>query len=508
MDMFVVRGGRPLKGRVRVRGAKNAALPVMAASLISDGPLTLHDVPDLVDVRTLAQLLGALGVNSDRQPDGSLRLEVIDNTPVVADYELVRRMRASICVLGPLLARRGRAVVSLPGGCNIGDRPIDLHLKGLSALGAEIQIDRGYVIARADRLRGGRVFLGGSFGSTVTGTCNVMAAATLADGVTTIESAACEPEVADFGRLLIAMGAKIEGLGTPFLKIEGVDSLSGAEHHVIPDRIEAATLLIAGAITKGEVTVENVCPEHLSAVLDKLAEIGVQIRASDDTTQTDRSSLHVSPSESLKPTECSALPYPGLPTDVQAQFMALLSLADGISVVTDKVFPDRFMHVAELVRLGASIHREGPSAIINGVKKLRGACVMASDLRASAALVLAALAAEGESVIRRIYHLDRGYEQLEQRLNHLGADIRRVKDIAENVPAQLRLDQPAISSGGVEAVDAVLQADSKALRKSSDRRQIRLDPGEASQHPASSQPDSTSRSAVGSRQEFPEQPSH
>ena len=473
MDMFVVRGGKPLKGRVRVSGAKNAALPIMAASLMADGPITLHDVPDLVDVRTLSQLLGALGVISERQADNSLRLEVIDSSPVVADYELVRRMRASICVLGPLLARRGRATVSLPGGCNIGDRPIDLHLKGLKALGADIRIERGYVIATAKRLRGGRVFLGGSFGSTVTGTCNVMAAATLADGVTTIESAACEPEVADYGRLLNAMGAKIEGLGTPFLRIEGVQSLSGAGHHVIPDRIEAATLLIAGAITRGEVIVENVCTAHLSAVLDKLNDIGVRVGISEDAGGSERSTLHVFPTQKLTPTECSALPYPGLPTDVQAQFMALLSRADGISVVTDKVFPDRFMHVAELVRLGASIHREGQSAIISGTDKLHGACVMACDLRASAALVLAAMAAEGESVIRRIYHLDRGYEQLETRLNSLGADIRRVEDCADNVPASLRLTQPVASASSLSETSKM-----DAIVKLDDGRQLRIDGAE------------------------------
>ncbi len=474
MDMFVVRGGKPLNGRVRISGSKNAALPIMAASLMADGPVILHDVPDLVDVRTLSELLGTLGVISQRQADKSLRLEVIDDSPVVADYELVRRMRASICVLGPLLARRGRATVSLPGGCNIGDRPIDLHLKGLKALGADIRIERGYVIAKADHLRGARVFLGSSFGSTVTGTCNVMAAAALADGVTTIESAACEPEVADYGDLLNAMGAKIEGLGTPFLRIEGVQSLSGAEHHVIPDRIEAATLLIAAAITRGEVVVENVRTAHLSAVLDKLNDVGVRVGISDDASEADRSTLHVFPSNQLTPTECSALPYPGLPTDVQAQFMALLSRADGISVVTDKVFPDRFMHVAELVRLGARIHREGQSAIISGTDRLHGACVMASDLRASAALVLAAMAADGESVIRRIYHLDRGYEQLEKRLNSLGADIRRVEDCAENVPASLRLTQPVVRASSLSETETT-----DATSKLENGRQIRIDEAES-----------------------------
>ena len=449
MDMFVIEGGVPLRGTVRSGGAKNAALPSMAAGGMADGLVTLNDVPDLVDVRTLARLLETLGVQSSRNDDQSLCLEVIDDAPVVADYELVRRMRASICVLGPLLARRKKAVVSLPGGCNIGDRPIGLHLKGLRALGAEIRIEHGYVIAEAERLRGANIFLGGSFGSTVTGTCNVLAAAVLAEGTTTIESAACEPEVADFGHFLNAMGALIEGLGTPFLKIEGVGSLSGTRHTIISDRIEAATFLIAAAMTRGEVTVENVCPAHLSAVIEKLREVGVPLDIHQEAVDASRASVTVRPGGSLKATECSALPYPGLPTDVQAQFMALLSRADGISVVTDKVFPDRFMHVAELVRLGASIHREGQSAIINGTGRLHGACVMASDLRASAALVLAAIAAEGESVIRRIYHLDRGYEQLEERLNLLGADIRRVEDCAENVPTSLRLTQPVFSAGGL-----------------------------------------------------------
>lgn len=467
MDMFVVQGGRPLKGRVRVSGAKNAALPIMAASIMADGPVTLHDVPDLVDVSTLAKLLGTLGLLVEHREDGALQLEVIDNSATVADYELVRRMRASICVLGPLLARRGRAVVSLPGGCNIGDRPIDLHLKGLEALGADIRIERGYVMAAAQRLRGANIFLGGSFGSTVTGTCNVLAAAVLADGVSTIESAACEPEVVDFGNLLVSMGARIEGLGTPFLRIEGVDRLSGTEHRVIPDRIEATTFLIAGAMTRGDVTVENTCPRHLSAVLDKLAQIGVPIAVTEDPNDLSRGSLRVLAPSSIRPTECSALPYPGLPTDVQAQFMALLSLADGISVVTDKVFPDRFMHVPELVRLGSRIHREGQSAIINGVDRLSGACVMASDLRASAALVLAALAADGETVIRRIYHLDRGYEHIEQRLNALGACVKRVEDNAGNVPSALR-SVPERSVAELERRNVT----------TSDGKQVRIDPAQ------------------------------
>ncbi len=443
MDMFVVHGGRRLCGRIRVSGAKNAALPILAAVLASDGPTLLHGVPDLVDVTTLCQLLTALGVevSRDGRPIGSddvpvsvaeepvcepvvdaaggcasngeapadeqdqyvpfpfgledadqlevspLKLEVINSGPCLADYELVRRMRAGICVLGPLLARRGRACVSLPGGCNIGDRPVDLHLKGLAALGADLRVERGYIFARAKHLRGAKIYLGGPFGSTVTGTCNVMTAATLADGVTTIEAAACEPEVVDLGNFLNRMGAKITGLGTPFLHIEGVESLTGCEHTIIPDRIEAATLMIAAAMTRGDVVLENIDVDHMTAVIEKLREIGVAI-------ETVGNAARVTVRDDLKAADCIMLPYPGIPTDVQAQLMALLSTVRGISIISDKVFPDRFMHASELARMGASIRREGPSAIISGVPELSGASVMASDLRASAALVLAALARE------------------------------------------------------------------------------------------------------------------
>ena len=475
MDMFVIRGGKPLSGRVRVDGAKNSALPIMAAALLADGPTVLHDVPDLVDVRTLGELLQSLGMSVERRADRSLALEVIDDRPVIADYELVRKMRASFCVLGPLLARRGRACVSLPGGCNIGDRPIELHLKGLRALGADIRVEKGYVIAEVTRLHGNRIYLGGPFGSTVTGTCNVMSAAVLAEGETIIEAAACEPEVIDLGNMLNAMGAKIEGLGTPFLRIEGVDRLTGVDHTVIPDRIEAATLMVAAAITRGCIEIENVRLTHLTAVIEKLREIGVRIELSDsEPTPLERldqldallSSLDSStvgqvskrsfprtprieepvirvegPLGDFHAVDATALPYPGLATDVQAQVMSLLCLAKGISVVSDKVFPDRFMHASELVRLGATIRREGPSAIISGVGQLSGACVMASDLRASAALVLAGLAAEGDTVVKRIYHLDRGYEALERKLNHLGAEIRRVEDKPENMPRSLCLTE-------------------------------------------------------------------
>lgn len=489
--MFVIRGGRPLAGRVRVGGAKNSALPVMAAALLADGETVLRDVPNLVDVNTLAELLRTLGMRVERRPDRSLAMEVIDQRPVIADYELVRKMRASFCVLGPLLARRGRACVSLPGGCNIGDRPIELHLKGLRALGAEIRVERGYVVAEVDRLHGNRIYLGGPFGSTVTGTCNVMSAAVLAEGETIIEAAACEPEVIDLGNLLNAMGARIAGLGTPFLRIEGVDRLTGVEHTVIPDRIEAATLMVAAAITGGCVELDNVDLTHLTAVVEKLREIGVRIDLADESptpieqlnaideligslgsdspsplalsgrggegqslegipslaplpgretrTGDENPVIRVEAPLQLRAIDATALPFPGLPTDVQAQFMSLLCLANGISVVTDKVFPDRFLHAAELVRLGATIRREGPSAIISGVRQLSGACVMASDLRASAALVLAGLAAEGETVVKRIYHLDRGYEHLERKLNYLGADITRIEDKPENMPRSLCL---------------------------------------------------------------------
>jgi len=469
MDMFVVRGGLPLNGRVAVGGAKNAALPIMAAAILADGPTLLHGVPALVDVATMAALLRSLGVDvcrPDGSPPSSLRLLVRDQSPAVAHYDLVRRMRAGVCVLGPLLARRGRAVVSLPGGCNIGDRPIDLHLKGLRAMGADVRIERGYVVAKAKRLRGAHIDLGGPFGSTVTGTCNVMSAATLAEGATVIESAACEPEVVDLGGYLNRMGARITGLGTPRIEIEGVDRLQGTEHTVIPDRIEAATLMIAAAITGGMVTIENARADHLAAVIEKLREAGVGIQRSDVGDRRseigDRRSGNVANRSDLRPpssdfraptsdvrlstlltvtapsrlraVDAVARPYPGIPTDVQAQLMALLCVAEGTSVVTDRVFPDRFMHAAELGRMGAVIRRDGPTAIVSGVPRLSGASVMASDLRASAALVLAALGAEGTTVIKRIYHLDRGYERLEDKLTALGADVRRVKDAPENVP--------------------------------------------------------------------------
>ncbi|HXY36467.1 MAG TPA: UDP-N-acetylglucosamine 1-carboxyvinyltransferase [Planctomycetaceae bacterium] len=432
MDMFVIEGGVPLSGTVAVSGAKNSALPLMAAALATEGKTVLRGVPRLVDVETLSLLLQTLGVQVRRDDHDALTLEVVDERPHVADYELVRRMRAGFCVLGPLLARRGRACVSIPGGCNIGNRPIELHLKGLRALGADISIERGYVIARAERLRGAHIDLRGPFGSTVTGTCNVMVAAALADGSTTIESAACEPEVVDLGNFLNAMGARITGLGTPILRIDGVRCLAAAQHTVIPDRIEAATIMIAAAITRSRVRLTGVRPAQMTNVLDKLRQIGVAIDLRTDA-------IDVCGNEPFRPVDCVALPYPGLPTDLQAQLTALLATVPGVSVVTDKIFPDRFMHAPELVRMGARIRREGNSAVIDGVDRLSGACVMACDLRASAALVLAGLAASGTTVVRRIYHLDRGYERLEAKLAQLGAKIIRTSDEPAHFPESLRL---------------------------------------------------------------------
>lgn len=417
MDRFIIQGGSPLHGTVRVSGSKNAALPMMAASLVASGPVRLRQVPNLADVRTLAALLQTLGIESQRE-GSNLTLQCVDDRPCRADYDLVRRMRASICVLGPLLAKRRKAIVSLPGGCNIGHRPIDLHLKGLRALGANIQIENGYVIASASRLKGANIHLGGDQGSTVTGTCNVMTAACLASGTTVINASACEPEVVDLGHLLVAMGAKISGLGTSQVIIDGVDELFGAEHTVIPDRIEAATLMIAAAMTGGDAMIENVVPDQMAAVIAILREIGITIESATN-------GCRVRVTGPLRPVDCRALPYPGFPTDAQAQLTALLCRVPGTSVVTDQVFPGRFMHVSELLRMGADIRRDGDSAIITGVASLSGAHVMASDLRASAALVLAALAAHGETTIHRIYHLDRGYEQLEVKLQQLGANVGR-----------------------------------------------------------------------------------
>ncbi|MCI0340371.1 MAG: UDP-N-acetylglucosamine 1-carboxyvinyltransferase [Planctomycetales bacterium] len=418
MDRFIIEGGVRLRGKVSVSGAKNAALPILAATLLADGPCTLQDVPDLYDVRTMIGLLGELGVEAKRRKDGALVTRVVDASPVTASYERVRAMRASICVLGPLVARRGRAKVSMPGGCSIGVRPIDLHLKGLKALGARIPMEAGYVEAEAPRLRGAEIYLGGTAGSTVTGTANVVMAATLAEGRTVIENAACEPEVADLCDFLRAMGAKVKGGGTPRIEIQGVASLHGARHRVIPDRIEAGTFLVAGAITRGEVEVTGARAEHLGAVRDFLQATGAELAVRDG-------SIAVRASNRPRAVDVATLPYPGFPTDLQAQAMALLAVAEGISVVSERIYPDRFQHVAELNRMGANIRKEGPSAVIQGVLDLSGAPVQATDLRASAGLLLAGLVARGATEVNRVDHIDRGYERIEERLAALGARIVR-----------------------------------------------------------------------------------
>jgi UDP-N-acetylglucosamine 1-carboxyvinyltransferase len=416
--MFRMLGGTPLRGTVRVSGSKNAALPMMAASILAEGPVRLEGVPHLTDVATLARLLGELGMHVVRMPDDSLLLETVAAAPVRARYDLLRRMRAGFCVLGPLLARRGRAVVSLPGGCAIGPRPVDLHLKGLAALGAELRVRHGYVIARARRLAGATIDMTGPRGPTVTGTANVMSAAVLARGRTILTGAAAEPEIVDLGRFLVAMGARILGLGTPVLEIEGVEGLAGVAYHVIPDRIEAATLLLAAAITGGSATIEGVVPEHLAAVLDVLRAAGPEIEPGVER-------IAIRSVGRPRPIDVTALPYPGIPTDVQAQLTALAAVADGRSTVRDRVFPHRLLHTAELKRLGAKIERRDGTTVVTGVERLTGAAVAASDLRASAALVLAGMAAAGETTVHHVHHLDRGYQRLDEKLNQLGARIER-----------------------------------------------------------------------------------
>ena len=418
MDSFLIKGGVPLHGEVTISGSKNAVLPLMAAALLTGDTCVIRRVPDLSDVRFMGQILGSLGAEV-KFADGTLTIRAA-KLKGFGDYDLIRKMRGSICILGPLLARLHKANVSLPGGCIIGTRPIDLHLKGLKALGAKLTIENGYINATAKRLVGTTIFLGGRSGPTVLGTANVMMAATLAEGVTIIESAACEPEVCDVANFLVSMGAKITGIGSPTLTITGVERLHGTDHEVIPDRIEACTFLCAAAATKGEVLVHGARPEHFAAVMDKLREAGVKV-------ERKAGALLVKAGARVRPTDVTTLPYAGFPTDVQAQFMALMCRAPGISVITERIFESRFMHVAELARLGAEISIEGPSAIVKGGKTLSGAPVMASDLRASAALVIAGLAASGTTQVHRIYHLDRGYERMEEKLRQLGARIERVE---------------------------------------------------------------------------------
>jgi UDP-N-acetylglucosamine 1-carboxyvinyltransferase len=417
MDKLQIHGGIPLEGEVRISGAKNAALPILAATLLAEGTASVGNVPHLRDVTTMIELLGRMGVSVTL--DDKMRVEVDAGTvrECVAPYDLVRTMRASIVVLGPLLARFGRADVSLPGGCAIGARPVNLHVTGLQAMGAEIQIENGYIRARADRLKGTRLVLDTV---TVTGTENLMMAATLAEGETIIENAAREPEVVDLADFLNAMGAKIRGAGTDRIVIEGVERLKGTNYDVLPDRIESGTYLVAGAITRGHVKIKGTRPEHLDAVLNKLKEAGASIATGDNWIELDMRGRRP------RAVDVRTAPYPAFPTDMQAQFAALNTIAQGVGTVVETIFENRFMHMLEMRRLGADIRIEGNTAVIHGVDRLTGAPVMATDLRASASLVLAGLVAEGTTDILRIYHIDRGYECIEEKLSQLGAQIKRV----------------------------------------------------------------------------------
>ncbi len=434
MDSFLIKGGNPLRGIVDISGSKNSSLPIMAACLMAEGRTRLKGVPRLSDIDSMSTLLGELGCQVDRHApaivsgasgpalDGNLDIEVLSEKKSEAKYEIVKTMRASICVLGPLLGKRGKAIVSIPGGCAIGDRPVDLHIRGLQKLGAQFRTENGNIIGTVPkRLKGCRMYLGGAQGPTVLGTINIMCAAALAEGETIIVGAACEPEVVNCADLLNKMGAKITGQGTPEMKIEGVNHLTGCEHRVIPDRIECGTFIIAAAISNGELELRNANLDHLVAVIDLLDDVGVRIRQQNG-------SVFCSAARRLNPIEMTTQPYPGFPTDLQAQLMALLCLADGISVVTERIFPDRFLHVGELNRMGGRIRKEGSTAVVQGAKELQGAIVMASDLRASAALVLGGLVANGTTQLDRVYHIDRGYEKIEEKLNAVGAQIERVKE--------------------------------------------------------------------------------
>ncbi|MEQ1626123.1 MAG: UDP-N-acetylglucosamine 1-carboxyvinyltransferase [Nitrospira sp.] len=416
MDEIVITGGNRLRGEVRISGAKNSALPILASTILGGGECVITNVPRVVDVLTMGKLLGILGAQVSHEANRAvIKADVIHSTE--APYDLVKTMRASVLVLGPLLARWGEAKVSLPGGCAIGSRPVNLHLAGLAKLGADISIEHGYITARAKRLKGARIYCDTT---TVTGTENLMMAASLAEGTSVIENAAKEPEIVDLAEFLIKRGARITGAGTDVLTIEGVRELHGADHEVIPDRIEAGTHLVAGAITDGDITITHCRPVHLEAVLMKLREAGADIQVEAQTVRIKRNGR-------LKGTDVRTLPFPGFPTDMQAQMVALMALTEGTSVVTETVFESRFMHVEELRRMGADIRVEGNRLIVTGRPTLTGAPVMASDLRASAGLILAGLAAEGETEVQRVYHLDRGYERIEEKLRAVGANIERRK---------------------------------------------------------------------------------
>jgi UDP-N-acetylglucosamine 1-carboxyvinyltransferase len=417
VDKIRVVGGRPLEGTVRMSGAKNASLPDLCAALLSDEAVVLENVPEVRDIRTMARVLTALGAEVQFRVGGTVEIRAGSLTSVEAPYDLVKTMRASVLVLGPLVAREGRARVSLPGGCAIGARPINLHLRALEKMGATINVEHGYVDARAERLRGAEIYFDTV---TVTGTENAMMAACRADGETVLQNAACEPEVVDLAALLGAMGARIEGAGTPTIRVEGVASLHGARHTVVPDRIETGTYVAACAMAGGEIEIRACHPPHLRAVLDKFRETGVRIEEGPDN-------LRVRAPRVIRPANVTTLPYPGFPTDMQAQYMTLMTQATGVSTITESIFENRFMHVAELQRMGANVRESGRTALVTGPAALSGARVMATDLRASASLVLAGLAASGETIVDRVYHLDRGYYRIDEKLRGLGADIERIR---------------------------------------------------------------------------------
>jgi UDP-N-acetylglucosamine 1-carboxyvinyltransferase len=416
VEKLRIAGGRPLEGTVRISGAKNASLPEVCAALLTDQSVELRNVPEVRDIRTMARVLRDLGAEAELEVGGRLTVTARHLSSIEATYDLVKTMRASVLVLGPVLAREGRARVSLPGGCAIGARPINLHLAALEKMGAAITVEHGYVEARAERLHGAEI----SFDTvTVTGTENVMMAATLADGETVLRNAACEPEVADLAELLVAMGARIQGAGGPTIRIEGVPALQGAVHTVVPDRIETGTYLAACAIAGGDIEIRNCHPPHLRAVIDKLRQTGLRIEEGPDN-------LRVRAPRTLRPSNVTTLPHPGFPTDMQAQYLALMTQAAGTCTITESIFENRFMHVAELQRMGANVRVEGRTAIVTGPTPLSGARLMATDLRASACLVLAGLGASGQTVVDRIYHLDRGYYRIDEKLRGLGADIERI----------------------------------------------------------------------------------
>jgi UDP-N-acetylglucosamine 1-carboxyvinyltransferase len=422
MDKFVIRGGNPLLGTVRISGAKNAALPAMAAALLTEEPVALENIPQVRDIETTRKLLTAMGAEVELGYGRAHHRTTICCRNLVspeASYELVKTMRASTLVLGPLVARCGKARVSLPGGCAIGARPIDLHIKGLERLGANINQEHGYVEASAERLKGAEIVFDKI---TVTGTEDLLMAATLAEGETVLQNCAREPEVADLADLLNKMGAKIEGAGTPTIRVKGVEKLHGAKHRIIPDRIEAATFIIAAALTDGDLNVSGCDPAHLDALIQKLNEVGIKTRHAQD-------SVRVEGNGALKAADIITEEYPGFPTDMQAQYMALATQADGTSIITENIFENRFMHAQEMVRMGANIKIEGSRAVVRGKSQLSGAAVLASDLRASASLVIAALVADGETIIDRVYHIDRGYEHIEEKLRGVGAQIRRIGEI-------------------------------------------------------------------------------